>query len=211
MIGSQFVEESFLNSDWLLIWPIKDATRLQKLWKLIGKGVLNFFGSRFFDRRKDKLIFDDNNQKTQWEKDFKLLAPENWTNGQLKNLADFSKMWITARIFRCPPRTVRYHSCHGPWTLVMRMGWITGHLLKLKIQNILDCRFNLVSLFYFLLRFHWLHFLQLFWIFSKFERMQNSWQSIQKEPPRRKFSPYSTSFDLRFTQDDLWLNVNWEF
>ena len=50
--------------------------------KLIGKGVLNFFGSRFFDRRKDKLIFDDNNQKTQWEKDFKLLAPENWTNGE---------------------------------------------------------------------------------------------------------------------------------
>ena len=70
---------------------MKDANRLRKLWKLIGKGVLNFFGSRFFDRRKDKLIFDDNNQKTQWEKDFKLLAPENWTNGELKNFAGFFK------------------------------------------------------------------------------------------------------------------------
>lgn len=87
-----------------------------------------------------------------------------------------------------------------------------SHLVKLKIQNILDCRFNLVSLFYFLLRFHWLHFLQLFSIFSKFERMQNNWQSIQKEPLQRKFSfsPYSTSFDLRFARDDLKLNVNWE-
>ena len=113
MIGSQFVEECFMNSDWLLVQPIKGTYRLRKLWKLIGKGVLNFFGSRFFDRRKDKLIFDDNNQKTQWEKDFKLLAPENWTNGELKTLADFSKMWITARIFRCLSRTVRYHSCHG--------------------------------------------------------------------------------------------------
>ena len=73
---------------------MKDVNRLWKLWKLIGKGVLNFFGSRFFDKRKDKLIFDDNNQKTQWEKDFKLLAPENWTNGQLKILMNFSKMWI---------------------------------------------------------------------------------------------------------------------
>ena len=117
MIGSQFVEECFMNSDWLLVQPIKGTYRLRKLWKLIGKGVLNFFGSRFFDRRKDKLIFDDNNQKTQWEKDFKLLAPENWTNGELKKLSDFSRIWITDRIFRCLPRTVRYHSCHGPWSM----------------------------------------------------------------------------------------------
>ena len=80
-----------------------------------------------------------------------------------------------------------------------------SHLVKLKIQNILDCRFNLVSLFYFLLRFHWLHFLQLFSIFSKFEPTQNSWRSIQKELLQRNFSfsSYSTSFDLRLTQDDL--------
>ena len=38
------------------------------------------------------MIFDDNNQKTQWEKDFKLLAPENWTNGQLKIWRIFSKI-----------------------------------------------------------------------------------------------------------------------
>ena len=82
MIGSQFVEESFQSSHWSNTRSIRDELGSWKLIKLIGKGVLNFFGSRFFDRRKDTLIFDDNNQKTQWEKDFKLLAPENWTNGE---------------------------------------------------------------------------------------------------------------------------------
>ena len=96
------------NSDWLLLEPTIDNTRLRKLWKLIGKGVLNFFGSRFFDRRKDKLIFDDNNQKTQWEKDFKLLAPENWTNGRIR----------TSVIFFIKKRKM------------------AGHEIKRKIQNI---------------------------------------------------------------------------
>ena len=118
MIGSQFVEESFLNSDWLLGEPIKYTTRLWKLWKLIGKGVLNFFGSRFFDRRKDKLIFDDNNQKTQWEKDFKLLAPENWTNGELKIWRIFQKCELRPEFFgvRRGPSDITALIDHGHWS-----------------------------------------------------------------------------------------------
>ena len=48
---------------------------------LIIKAVLNLFGSKFSDRKRDKMIFDDNDTKTQWEDDFKLLPAENWING----------------------------------------------------------------------------------------------------------------------------------
>ena len=79
---------------------------------------MNFFGSRFFDRRKDKLIFDDNNQKTQWEKDFKLLAPENWTNGQLKNWRIFQKCELRPEFFgvRRGPSNITAVMVHGHWS-----------------------------------------------------------------------------------------------
>ena len=52
-----------------------------EFFNLIYKGVVNFIGRIIFNKRKDKLIFDDDNIKTQWEKDFKLLPSSNWING----------------------------------------------------------------------------------------------------------------------------------
>ena len=51
--------------------------------KLIIKSLLAFFGQRYVDKKKEKVIFDDNNYKTQWENDFKLLGSQDWINGNI--------------------------------------------------------------------------------------------------------------------------------
>ena len=57
-----------------------------EFFNLIYKGAVNFIGRWIFDRRKEKLIFDDDNIKTQWEEDFKLLPDRVTIASDLKCL-----------------------------------------------------------------------------------------------------------------------------
>ena len=52
-----------------------------EFFNLIYKTAVSIIGKWFLDKRKDKLIFDDDNKKEQWEEDFKLLPSSNWING----------------------------------------------------------------------------------------------------------------------------------
>ena len=71
--------------------------------KLIIKSLTAFFGQRYVDKKKDKVIFDDNNYKTQWENDFKLLGSQNWINEYLDLSIQFGFVILFSSAFPLAP------------------------------------------------------------------------------------------------------------
>ena len=71
--------------------------------KLVIKSLTAFFGQRYVDKKKDKVIFDDNNYKTQWENDFKLLGTQNWINEYLDLSIQFGFVILFSSAFPLAP------------------------------------------------------------------------------------------------------------